>query len=233
MTKSDTVVDLHPMFFQRQPDDGPNAVYQAHVRYGDAPDAPVFALTVITGSPGDGKARAEFEAFLREIRASFALAPPDQDDRSDGGQDPEQINLGTDVLFKPGWLRPPSDQPDAGIEMTIQAMVGTYTKLEEIFAELVTSVLHLLPPSASRLVGAYFSVPQGGCHEYQSNLSGKATVRVHCRSGYIMVSTVNPIGQYYWEYSGHTTPSFKARTIAVTGERPSKYTLKGKFHKIY
>jgi hypothetical protein len=226
------VVDLQPLFFKQQQSPGPEAVYQAQVRYSDAPDAPVFALTVTTASPADDKAKAELEKFLDEMRARFAVAAPGPD-HGPVGQNPDPYDPGADILIEPSLVQPPPNQDGAGVEMVLQTSVGGHSKLEEVISELVTGLLGLLSRFApQRFQSPYYSVGHGGSHIYKYLYKGDGSTTVKCDSGRIWACKYDPPGPRYPLIKDGVSPRFTARKIEVIGHQAGTYTISATFYPI-
>ena len=65
--------------FQFISDDGREVTYRAVINDSDQPLEPVFALTVITGSPRGPEEQSDLQQFLGQVTADFALVGPTKD----------------------------------------------------------------------------------------------------------------------------------------------------------
>jgi hypothetical protein len=66
----------HSLDFKFISDDGREVTYRAIVSDPVAAGEPIFALTVITGSPHNLSAQSALQVFLRQLRAAFAIVGP-------------------------------------------------------------------------------------------------------------------------------------------------------------
>jgi hypothetical protein len=115
------VGELAPVNFQLQSDDGYAAVYQAVVA-GEAPDLPVYTLTVTIASSVRQQAGQQLQVFLDTMRVAFAIlpgpVPPD-----DGPDDGEPFDIGSQLEIEPGLVRFQGEGPVA-VGVTVATTTG-------------------------------------------------------------------------------------------------------------
>lgn len=88
-----------PLKFKFISDDGRRITYRAVVSDLVRPDRPVYALTVTTGSPHDAKGQAEFQRFLKQLKAAFAIVDPAQGKPPPSSDRPIAFSPKNDILF--------------------------------------------------------------------------------------------------------------------------------------
>jgi hypothetical protein len=80
--------------------DGRRVTYRAIVSDKVSPGHPVYALTVITGSPRDPGERAELERFLKgQVKAAFALGKSVKSQQVSSAYDPLAFSPRNEILF--------------------------------------------------------------------------------------------------------------------------------------
>ena len=94
---------LAPVDFELQSDDGYAAVYQAVVNDEEAPDSPVYTLTVTVASSVREQAGQQLQVFLDTMKVAFELLgrpiPPDD------GPDGEPFDIGSQIEIEPRLVR--------------------------------------------------------------------------------------------------------------------------------
>lgn len=223
--------DLQHLNFIQTHDDGKEAIFRAQVGNMDVPDAPVFALTVTVTSPYGPLAAADLQAFLKKIRANFALTAPGPDESPHDGQNPESFNIDKDILFEPELVQGASEDT-VDMTMAVETTLDNYSWPEEVLIVLTTYLLQLLAWllrfSVPR-VGSWYSVRKGKTHYYQANgtnLMGAVT------------TSKGEVTMWPPEYGQlipepHTGTYENALRICVQGDQSrSTYQIDGSFHPI-
>lgn len=97
----DAAVKLHRLHFELVSEDDRRVTYRAIASGDSTQGAALFALTVITATPGSSDEEAELEEFLEQLRAGFLLLGPVAGQKPSESHQPIPFHPRMEILIIP------------------------------------------------------------------------------------------------------------------------------------
>ena len=203
---------LAPVSFELLSDDGDAAVYEAVINDEEAPDSPVYTLTVTVASSVRLNAGPQLQVFLEGMKVGFELlsgpVPPD-----DGpGLGTFDIRSQLDIEFRLARLQVAGRR---AVAVTVETTSGIGQ------AQSASDPAHATPTGP----GVFFRVPPNLDHHWHARRNHSFTATVTPRSG--SGTMRNPVSFVAVGREGQLT----AREVIVHGNLPGgmDYDFSGRF----
>jgi len=113
------------MDFQLLEEDDQKWVYKAEIEDDDAPEKPVWRMTVTAGKPEDPKEqekeKEKLERFMNEMEVGFVLTPPNPEEGT--GDDQEPLDLGNEIMIEHQLVRTRTKDGPSGAMVVVNTVV--------------------------------------------------------------------------------------------------------------
>ena len=217
---------IKPLNFQFISDDGREVTYRAVINDSALPLEPVFALTVITGSPRDPQEQTDLQGFLKQVTAAFSLVGPAKGQKPAPDHRPIPFRPEEDVLFI--------------AELVTVKAAGSFEVELEVESSIVGSANSAsgLLPSIARFVNRWKKRHVNTRkHIYQAAGGTPVSAKVTCSRGAVKVSPApvgdpDPVHINAVAPKETQTPTTEYITVRPDFNGRSTFTIHASFHKV-